>query len=136
VIDTEVMVSEFLAGICNVMATEQPTFLTEERIREVGYQGDYLMGSKVISREPLAMVTRCGDGNTLWRCRVYRLLSVDHYCFDSGGGNEHHERASVGVPDNQCFWVRVYKYVSACYLSFGNYGETYNTSKSRLQEQE
>jgi hypothetical protein len=46
--------------MCNVIAGEV-NFVYEERVREEGYAGEYEFGTKLFSKEPLAMVTRGDD---------------------------------------------------------------------------
>lgn len=50
----------FLAGGCQVLAGEQND-ISEILARNKGYEGEYTYGEKVLSKEPLAMVTRKND---------------------------------------------------------------------------
>jgi ABC-type amino acid transport substrate-binding protein len=47
-------------GFCNVIAHEGYV-LAEPLVRDAGYQGQYLIGQTLFSKEPLAMVTRAED---------------------------------------------------------------------------
>ncbi|CAB9530033.1 extracellular solute-binding protein [Seminavis robusta] len=50
----------FASGACNVIAHEGYT-LAESLVREAGYEGDYLVGRTLFSKEPLAMATSGED---------------------------------------------------------------------------
>lgn len=60
VFDSPQLFSDLTAGKCNVLAGD-PSLIYEARVREEGYIGEYVFGSKLFSKEPLAMVTRGDD---------------------------------------------------------------------------
>jgi hypothetical protein len=60
VVDSLTMFRNFIDGFCNVIAGEQFS-IAESVGRGQGYLGKYEYGSKVISKEPLALVTRTDD---------------------------------------------------------------------------
>jgi ABC-type amino acid transport substrate-binding protein len=60
VTDSLVLLDSLAAGNCNVLAGE-PSALFEWDVRNAGYEGDYVFGSLLFSKEPLAMVTRGND---------------------------------------------------------------------------
>lgn len=57
---TTLLYSNFNNGFCNVLAGEQFE-ISDFVVRANGYTGDYSLASNVISKEPLALVTRDGD---------------------------------------------------------------------------
>ncbi|CAB9506132.1 extracellular solute-binding protein [Seminavis robusta] len=53
-------VTAFAEGTCNVIAAE-PQELSKYPVRDAGYTGEFVKGPKLLSMEPLAMVTTGGD---------------------------------------------------------------------------
>jgi ABC-type amino acid transport substrate-binding protein len=60
VVGSNALYSNFLSGLCNVMASEQFD-IVESILRDRGYSGDYEMGAQLHSKEPLCMVTTTED---------------------------------------------------------------------------
>ena len=58
--DLDAMYNSFFNGFCNVVSGEQSD-VAESLIRSFGYEGEYAIGSKVHSKEPLCTVTRDDD---------------------------------------------------------------------------
>ena len=52
--------SNFRSNLCQVLVGES-TDISEPLARSLGVTGDYLVGSNLYSKEPVAMVTRDGD---------------------------------------------------------------------------
>jgi len=54
------MLKSFVDGSCSVIAGEQND-IAQVAVQNAGYYGDYAYGKKILSKEPLAMVTRKND---------------------------------------------------------------------------
>ena len=50
----------FATGDCNVIAGD-PYFVDKELVRQEGYEGPYMVGSKLYSNDPLAIMSRADD---------------------------------------------------------------------------
>ena len=59
-VSSAALFSSFKNGFCNVIAAEKIS-IAESVVRNQGYLDDYALGTKVHSKEPLAMVTRDDD---------------------------------------------------------------------------
>ncbi|CAB9530197.1 Putative amino-acid ABC transporter-binding protein YhdW [Seminavis robusta] len=60
VVDSVDMFEELAQGKCNVLSGE-PESIYESRVREAGYTGEYVVSDTLLSKEPLAILTRGDD---------------------------------------------------------------------------
>jgi hypothetical protein len=106
------------AGLCNVIAGE-PVFVDEDFARVAGYTGDYALGSKFFSKEPLAMMTRGNDVEFADFCNwiLQALVAAEAM-------NINQERAR-DFPTTHVFGDMYKDMFIHAIAAVGNYGEMY-----------
>lgn len=112
--------SKFVDGLCNVVAAEQ-FGLAESLIRDLGYTGEYVLGSKVISKEPLAIVTRKDDKT--WSDFVNWVVEGLLYAEDQGITKE---TAAAKMKQTNVFGIEHRDMFRHSIRTVGNYGDLFS----------
>jgi ABC-type amino acid transport substrate-binding protein len=119
----------FVSGSCNVIAGE-PVTVNEERVRGEGYTGEYTVGGRLFSKEPLAMMTRGDDVKFADFCNwVLQAL------FAAEAMNITQDRAEE-FPSTLVFGDMYKDMFGHAIAAVGNYGEMYARGlESRIPRQ-
>jgi general L-amino acid transport system substrate-binding protein len=105
-------------GECNVIAGEMVE-LSEQTLREAGYEGDYTIGQELLSKEPITFASRTDD---------YVLKDIITWVFE-----QLHQSDETGVGIENCenvllqteLGVNLKKSLRNAVCAVGNYGEVY-----------
>ena len=117
-------------GTCNVIVKDQVA-LPAIRVRNQGYHGPYAIGTRIFSREPLALVTR--DSDPAWSDLVNSVVQF-MYTAESIGLTQ--EKAlqelsldgEASVPQRSALESSMLLLIS----ELGNYGEVYQRTLERI----
>ena len=115
----------FAQGFCNVMAAEQFT-LTEQLVRQLGYDGEYVIGNRLFSKEPLAIVTR--DDDLEWSDFVNWVLQALLAAEEVGTSS----RTSQRLPQTTVFGDQYAAMFQHAVGIVGNFGEIYRNNLEEL----
>ena len=115
--DGEAMVQGFLNGECNVIGADPPP--DKQFFVDNGYQGDYAFGTKVLSKDPLTIVTRGDDVEFADFCNwiVRSLFAADVMNITQERANE--------FPKTHVFGTGMENVFTHAIAASGNYGEIY-----------
>lgn len=117
----DTFLQEFVDGGCGVIAGEQND-ISEIVVRNAGYAGDFQNGVKVLSKEPLAMVTRKNDQSWTdvvnWVLRA--LIHAEMANVTQNNANELYHGHISGLGDESVSRIGI-NLVSALEVA-GNYG--------------
>ena len=110
--------SGFVRGECNVIATES-FFSGEGYLRALGYEGEYTVGEKFLSKEPMGIITRADDPifSDLVNAVLQALILAEHY-------NITQESADL-FPQTDLFGVEYKDVFRHDIAAGGSYGEIY-----------
>ena len=109
---------DFIDGKCNAMAGEI-TFLSEKQLRDLGYEGEYEIGTNVFSKEPLAAVTR--DADPEWSDFVNWVIQALLAAEEQGITQDN----AATLPIVSVFGDRFENMFIDAVATVGNYGEIY-----------
>jgi len=107
-----------LGGECNAIAGESSE-IGSDIVKMAGYNGPYEVGTSVLSKEPLAMVTR--DGDSEWSDFVNWVLGSMLYAEQQGIT----KRAASTLNQTNVFGPKYADMFINAIGAVGNYGETY-----------
>ncbi|KAL7550129.1 hypothetical protein ACHAWF_013366, partial [Thalassiosira exigua] len=118
----EDFIPEFVKGSCSVIAGEQNE-ISELVVRKGGYKGEFMVGKKSLSKEPLALVTRKNDQSWTdtanWIVRILVHSEMAGIVQADADKLSHDVKVDVGIPVS----LEI-DFVSAV-SAVGNYGEIY-----------
>ena len=112
-------IEALVTGECNVMAGDTISLYTEQEVREAGYTGEYIIGSKLLSKEPLSMVTRGNDPEfadfVQWTLNALLAAEVMNIT----------QETAEEFPTTDLFGPQYRKMSSHAISAVGNFGELY-----------
>ena len=106
-----------VAGECNAIMSD--VVIVEPALRELGFKGNYTVGWKRFSKDPLALVTRQDDPQ--FSSFVYWIVSATFYAEEQGIGQEN----ARGMPLVYLFGRLYGRMLVDAIQSVGNYGDIY-----------
>ena len=123
-------------GTCNVLAKDSVA-LPEIRLRKEGYLGDYKIGKRIFSREPLALATR--DNDSEWTDLVNSVVQL-FYTAESLNLTQSQARDALDKPPSSSWEqansnvlnIRMLQLVA----EFGNYLELYERTLQAIVPRE
>lgn len=118
VADSTILPASLISGDCNVLSGE-PSILYEQKIRDLGYEGEYVFGSKLFSKEPLAMVTRGDDPEfaDLSEWVLQSLITAEAMNITQADAE--------AFPSTDVFGPKYSRMFANAVAAVGNYGEMY-----------
>ena len=110
--------NKYIYGQCNVIAGEHMA-MSEQKLRDLGYIGDFKQGEKMFSREPLSLVTNEDDPE--WSALVDAVVNI-FFVAEAKGITKATARDAFWGGSNQAIETLATSIVS----QLGNYGELYD----------